>query len=97
MHNIVLLTSRTLKADNSFMSSESSVNQLEARINFVKSVCSHHLSSVLSRDTVLDSSGTSMLILHTSSGTKIRNIFKFYYQILEGNIYHTVELAQFIH
>ena len=73
------------------MSSDRAVNQLEASISLVRSVCSHQRSSALSKLTVLPSSGVSRLILHTLSGTgKQKTIFyrvsntKLFYKTING-------------
>lgn len=63
------LTSNTDRAWKLLISWEISVRRFEARISLVSSVCSHHLSSVLSRLTSRASSGTSRFSLHTVSGT----------------------------
>lgn len=51
------------------MFSDKLVMTLDARISLVRSVCSHHRSSVLSSDTLRASSETSRFIRHTQSGT----------------------------
>ena len=69
MNTHIILTSSTVSAGKLTMSSERPVRKLEARMSLVSSVCSHHRSSVLSRETDLASSGTSRFSRHTVSGT----------------------------
>ena len=66
-------TSSTVRADKKRTSSEREASRFPARISFVRSVWSHHLSSPgPPNDTPTDSAGGSTLIRHTARGMSYR-------------------------